>query len=102
MDVESQSLLHQRILSGQDIAAVPQAPAFGLNRFFISEYFPAAAGALAGDVGAYCINRFFISEYFPAVTKTWLILWAVQGVSIASSSANTFRRNRLETPDEEF
>ena len=38
-----------------------------LNRFFISEYFPARkTSASPGLVTLESLNRFFISEYFPA------------------------------------
>ena len=41
-NMKSQSLLHQRILSGSGAWSYPHPSHQRLNRFFISEYFPAA------------------------------------------------------------
>ena len=41
----------------------------GLNRFFISEYFPAEP-RVGGPRWGLCLNRFFISEYFPAYLRS--------------------------------
>src|ERR1035437_10935555 len=94
----------------------------GLNRFFLSEQFPASCINRSGDWRAVRLNRFFLSEQFPAsgvsfacggltLSQSLLPQRTVSGtakwkcrstcpdqVSIASSSANSFRRSILQTP----
>src|SRR5450759_1987195 len=95
------------------MAVIPKS---SLNRFFLSEQFPASAQPDMEFVGDPCLNRFFLSEQFPA-EATRDVRRELQGslnrfflseqfpasevdydgvtyliVSIASSSANSFRR----------